>query len=274
MSRTTLVALACLACACRGPQPTDINAVPDRYRPLYEWVSYDQDMEPLWAALPFESIELQFQSYGGSSYHLRLNRGGAASQGSLTGEVDYYSYARLCFQIERLRVAEMQSKYGFAVVDGGSYTFRLVGPSGAETVVKEHEGQGPPELHALVICIESIKDGIRWKWPPVKEHDRLQTRLTTEPWYVHSFAFPGMSLQGVPIEFSAGGAVTAECLPETESYLLTSDLELRLGGSEPGTRLFFTYDREAKAFASRSQLRPPIVIAPAGFKITDYTNGF
>jgi hypothetical protein len=237
----------------------------------------EEDVESAWAALPFVSVELkQNSSDGAGGYLLRLHRGGEASLGRRKGEVYYSSYAELCFLIERLRVAEMRPQYGFPGSSHslyGAYTLRVTAANGEEMIIEEREGWGPPELHALVAYIESIKDYTRWTGSHVAQLN-LRPRLVAEPWYVHSFAFPDMSLQGVPIEFSAEGRVAAECFPEIESYLLTAELELRLGGTEAGGRLFFTYDHEAKAFASRSLQRAPIVIAPAGFKFTEYTNGF
>jgi len=275
--RLALVALTLLAFGCRSAKPRshDIHEVPERYEALYRWHLNGVDMEPLWAALPFDSVELRFVASWQRGYHLRLQRHGEASLGNRMGEIGYSQYARLCFLIERLRVAEMHPLYeGGGAIDGDyDFILRVVASDGTELRVEDQERRGPPEFQALVTYIESIKDDIRWSPTPIP-YDDIQARLVTESWHVHSYVYPVMPLQGYPIEFSEDGSVSTECIGGIDDYLLTDDLELRLGGAEAGTRLFFTYDQEAGVFVSRSLKRPPIVIGPAGFKFTEYTNGF
>ena len=153
---------------------TILKGVPERYHFLYNWGSDKKDHE-IRDALPFTSIELSRTPCLGKcpAYRATLRLDGDASyygqqfaprDGHFVGEIHPYSFARLCWAIERLDLLNDKRVPTSTVLDTPETILRIVRKDGSELVELSDYGSGTTiELLLFATLADKIVERIEWK---------------------------------------------------------------------------------------------------------------
>jgi hypothetical protein len=174
----------------------DLDAVPSVYRPLFgpPGIS-EQDAKALRADLPFDSISLERTPCGGRCpvYKMVLHRDGKAELdatahlpklGKFIGEVDIFTYGRLCYLVENSHFDKLDPDYRdirteirtksfngsresirVSTLSWTDAPFCVVAVTSGTTSkkVSSYSELGPIELWAIQEVLDSTKDKIEWK---------------------------------------------------------------------------------------------------------------
>jgi Carboxypeptidase regulatory-like domain len=150
------------------------EAVPRPYQEL--WTGFSPgDMARIWSGIPCESITFSrdggvFHSGAGDAYRVELLRGGRASLSEhdeshknveFSGSVDIFTFGRLCYLLQHVRVERMSTKYVSPGADPATATLTAK-LDGHENVVANENGSGPIELWAVEQAIDLAKSRIEW----------------------------------------------------------------------------------------------------------------
>ena len=171
-----------------GEKPdTILKGVPKRYHFLYTW-DFDKKDDEIRDALPFTSIELSRTACLGRcpAYRARLELNGAASyygqqfaprDGHFVGTVNPYSFARLCWALERLDLVNDKRVPTTSVYDTPETILRIVRKDGDELVELSDYGSGTTiELLLFATLTDKVVDGIEWKPKPKKNGEPADAR--------------------------------------------------------------------------------------------------
>ena len=151
-------------------------SVPDIYKPFWGQTFSLADEATLRAALPFERVALERRASMtiGPNYRVVFHRSGLAelddkggpAVGRFTSDLDSYSYARLCYLIQRSRFDTLSPSYTIGAVTDQETVIVTVTDSSGEHTVSEYGLVGPIELWT----IQETIDGLRAQtlWEPVK----------------------------------------------------------------------------------------------------------
>jgi hypothetical protein len=176
-----LAALAVAGCTKQRvvQEPPDFVAsdepasVPDRYKQLYRPGLSMEDVEAFRTKLPYDSISLHRTPCYGTCpvYTVTLYRTGKAefeaishlpTLGKFTGEIDPFTYGRLCYLIDNSHFKEMKSSYRASWTDDSTCVVTVTeGTSRSE--VSDYGRVGPIELWAIQELIDAIREKIQWK---------------------------------------------------------------------------------------------------------------
>lgn len=164
-----------------GEEPeTILKGVPKRYHFLYTW-DFDKKDDEIRDALPFTSIELSRTACLGRcpAYRAKLELNGDASyygqqfaprDGHYVGNVHPYSFARLCWAIERLDLVNDKRVPTTSVWDTPETILRVVRKDGNELVELSDYGSGTTiELLLFATLADAFIERIEWQPKTKKE---------------------------------------------------------------------------------------------------------
>ena len=156
--------------------PAAENApAPERYRLLFgsSLAATEKDLQRFLASLPYDSISLERTPCFGKCpvYNVTFYRNGRAEYeavrhlpklGKYAGEIDPFSYGRLCYLIENSRFERMVPGYAADWTDDTECIVRV--KTGSDTAEVGDYGQvGPIELWAIQEVIDGLCGRIEWK---------------------------------------------------------------------------------------------------------------
>lgn len=147
--------------------------MPDRYKPLYRPGLSREELEGFRAQLPYDRISLHRTPCYGTCpvYAITLHRNGKAeleatrhlpALGKFTGEIDPFTYGRLCYLIDNSHFKEMKSSYRASWTDDSTCVV-TVAEGARRTEVSDYGRVGPIELWAIQELIDAIRQQIDWK---------------------------------------------------------------------------------------------------------------
>jgi hypothetical protein len=147
--------------------------VPAIYQQLYRGGLPHEEVDQFRANLPYGSISLQRTPCYGTCpvYTITLYRTGKAdfeatrylpNLGKFTGEVDPFTYGRLCYLIDNSRLGEMKPSYSANWTDAPTCIVAFTeGTTRKE--ISDYGSVGPVELWAVQELIDTIRTRIEWK---------------------------------------------------------------------------------------------------------------
>ena len=156
--------------------PATVTNVPDVYKPLYLGELPPDRLAAFRAGLPYESISLQRTSGTASNliYRVTLYRSGKAEfvtntpppkPGEFTGQVDLFTFARLCYTLDNSRFNEFQDKYRADPLEK-NVCLVTVSTGQSKKTVSDYGTIGPIELWTVEQLIDGIRQSIDWKPVP------------------------------------------------------------------------------------------------------------
>ena len=163
-------------------EPPDFTAssepefVPERYQKLYRPGLAKKEEDQLRAELPYDSISLHRTPCFGSCpvYTVTFHRSGKAEfeatqhlpdLGRFTGEIDVFTYGRLCYLIDNSHFRQMKGSYRAQWTDDTTCIVTIM-EGARRTEVSDYGRSGPIELWAIQELIDSIRKRIEWKPVP------------------------------------------------------------------------------------------------------------
>jgi hypothetical protein len=159
-----------VATATNKPEFSD---VPERYRPFYYGMPDIKDFEKAKADLPFDSITLERTGCLGRCpvYKVTFFRSGTARleangfmplEGNFEGRVSIYTFARLCFAIEKLGFASFKTNYPAQWTDGPTCIVTVFTKTGSKSV-SDDSGIVPIELWTIQNVLDHVREEVEWK---------------------------------------------------------------------------------------------------------------
>jgi len=82
--------------------------------------------------------------------------------GEFVGEVNLFSYGRLCYLLDRVRFTNFNSDYSAMWTDDSTCIVTAIGTNGTKAV-SDYGAVGPVELWAIQQTIDNIRQEIEWK---------------------------------------------------------------------------------------------------------------
>lgn len=152
-----------------------IDELPEHYRFLRSFGIEEKDYEATKTALPYVEIQLERTECFGMcpSYIVTLRRHGTAEyvgrefaprNGKHNGEIDLFSFARLCWAIEKFKLANGPREYSARVTDMPTAYLRVKGrDSDLSFQIRDYGGQGPIELWTIHAAIDGVAGRIKWQ---------------------------------------------------------------------------------------------------------------
>lgn len=151
----------------------DKSSIPASYRPLFEGGLSFEEVESLRAFLPYKSITLSRSPCFGDCpvYDVTLHSDGKARLtatqhldeiGTFEGEVNIFSFGKLCYLMDRLGFSKFQPQYDANSIDSATVTITASTKDG-EIVVSDYSEIGPIELWAIQQTIDNIRHEIQWR---------------------------------------------------------------------------------------------------------------
>ncbi|TAJ88620.1 hypothetical protein EPO44_15480 [bacterium] len=174
------------------------SGIPAEFQFLYQgFIPREQTLHAVWAALPYESITLERSNcmIQCPAYKVTLYRGNPTGQGRETyedrlgraelhafvpernldkytrmfpeksgdfiGRVDIWTYARLCYLLNRSQFSVLLDRYEARWTDARTITVTATS-NGKTKIVSEYGGVGPIELWGIQEAIDSVAQGINW----------------------------------------------------------------------------------------------------------------
>jgi len=156
------------------------SGVPPAERAEYQYLRDGMsggEVGEIWAALPYSRVTLQRGGCFGPCpiYTVTFTRGtgagsgGAAYEGGLfadrsgtfEGELDIYTYGRLCLRLDELGFRFFRESYTVNGIDLESVNVEAETTSGTRRV-EEYGSEGPRNLHEVQRAIDAVADGIEW----------------------------------------------------------------------------------------------------------------
>lgn len=148
-------------------------SVPDRYQELYRGGGSSEKIERFRANLPYDSISLRRTPCYGTCpvYTVTFYRTGKAdfeatrhlrTLGKFSGEVDPFTYGRLCYLIDNSHFKEMNSSYRGNWTDAATCIVAVT-EGKTRTEVSDYGTVGPIELWGIQQVIDAIRERIKWE---------------------------------------------------------------------------------------------------------------
>lgn len=151
-------------------------SVPDIFRPFYQGLIRNEQLEAVRAALPYERVSLElsggmFIPSGG--FRLTLSKSGDATlwsdaggtfgrSGNFSRTVDIIQFGKLSHLISESGLSQMARRYERKVTDMQTMTVSVV--AGQETtVIVDYGGAGPVQLWSIQQAMMAIGHTIAWK---------------------------------------------------------------------------------------------------------------
>ena len=155
--------------------PLTVTNVPEVYKPLYLGNLPPDRIEAFRAALPYNSIILERTTASGSnwSYRVVFHRTGRAEyevfqpkpqQG--TGNIDLYTFARLCYVMDSGGFNDFQAKYRADPLESAFCVVTAAAGKNRKTVA-DYGTIGPIQLWTIEQLIDGIR--VRTDWKPVQK---------------------------------------------------------------------------------------------------------
>lgn len=150
------------------------DSVPEYYRFLqHPGVGVD-DVDSIWARLPYDSIYLKRDPCFGTCpiYDVTLYRGGRAryhgdrfvpNVGDFRGEVLLQDYGRLSYLLDRLDFMSLADSFSIPATDLPGATMTVHRRGGGVKSVHDYGYVGPVELWALMQVFDGITGRIQWE---------------------------------------------------------------------------------------------------------------
>ena len=149
------------------------SGVPEIYRPIYEGGIGLDEIGPVRASLPYDSISLERTRCLGTCpiYTFTVHRSGAAelnaveflpTVGKYVGEVDIFSYGRLCYLLDHSGFETFRDRYEAPWTDAPTSIVTAVRKSGVKRVA-DYGSVGPIELWAIQEALDSVRTRIKWR---------------------------------------------------------------------------------------------------------------
>lgn len=171
-----LIAIGCENRPEHRARPTttlDKSSIPAIYRPLFEGGLGFAEVDSLRASLPYKSITLSRSPCFGDCpvYDVTLRSDGKATLksnqyldeiGTFEGEVNIFSYGKLCYLMDRLEFSKFQPQYEANWTDATTVTI-TASTKDCEITVSDYSEIGPVELWAIQQTIDNIRHEIEWK---------------------------------------------------------------------------------------------------------------
>jgi len=156
--------------------PATVTNVPDVYKPLYLGELPADRLAAFRAGLPYESISLERISGAASNlvYRVTLYRSGQAElttnapppkTGKFTGQIDLFTFARLCYALDNNRFNELQNQYRADPLEK-NVCIVTVSTGESKKTVTDYGTIGPIELWTIEQVIDGTRRSIDWKPVP------------------------------------------------------------------------------------------------------------
>jgi hypothetical protein len=175
-----ILALALAVGACQrapdqgqgGPSPD--SSIPEHYRFLSQFgVSLD-DVDSIWARLPYDSIALRRDPCFGACpwYDATFYRGGKARyhgtrfverEGDFQGEITLQDYGRLSYLLDRLGFMSLADSFSIRATDLPGAALTVSRRPGGVKSVYDYGYVGPVELWTLMEVFDGIASRVQWQ---------------------------------------------------------------------------------------------------------------
>jgi hypothetical protein len=151
--------------------------MPAHYRFLQHPGVGMEDVDSIWAALPYDSIYLRRDPCFGACpmYDATLYRGGRARyhgirfverEGDFQGEVTLQDYGRISYLLDRLAFMTLPDSFSVPYTDLPGATMSVERRPGGLKSVHDYGYVGPVELWTLMEVFDGIVGRIQWKPGP------------------------------------------------------------------------------------------------------------
>jgi hypothetical protein len=150
------------------------DSLPDYYRFLEHTGVNIDDVDSIWARLPYDSVYLRREPCFGACpmYEATLYRGGKARYhgtrfverlGDYQGEVTLQDYGRLSYLLDRLGFMTMPDSFSASATDLPGATMVVSRRPEGEKAVHDYGYVGPVELWTLGVVFDGIVGRIQWE---------------------------------------------------------------------------------------------------------------
>jgi hypothetical protein len=179
------LALIVLPSGCRRVPPPDqtgatpsrdsaLNAMADTYRFLQTPGVGMEDMDSIWARLPYDSVYLRRDPCFGTcpSYEATLYRGGRAryhgvrfvpNVGDFRGEVTLQDYGRISYLLDKLGFMALPDSFSVPYTDLPGATMVVARRAQGVKAVHDYGYVGPVELWTVMQVFDGIVGRIQWE---------------------------------------------------------------------------------------------------------------
>lgn len=150
------------------------DTVPDYYRFLQHPAVGMEDVDSIWAHLPYDSIYLKRDPCFGTCpiYDATLYRGGRAryhgerfvpNVGDFRGEVMLQDYGRLAYLLDRLEFMSLADSFSIPATDLPGATMTVSRRAQGVKSVHDYGYVGPVELWTIMQVFDGIVGRIQWE---------------------------------------------------------------------------------------------------------------
>jgi hypothetical protein len=156
------------------PRDSSATALPAVYQFLQHPGVGTEDLDSIWAALPYDSIHLRRDPCFGTCpmYDATFYRGGKARyhgirfverEGNFQGEVTVQDYGRLSYLLDRLEFMTLPDSFSVPYTDLPGATMAVARRPGGIKAVHDYGYVGPVELWTVREVFDGIAARIQWQ---------------------------------------------------------------------------------------------------------------